>query len=75
MAKKEWLWCVSYIINLIIRALIYGKSVNKLKYLIISINKYAKFNLMWQKGFIGKVYNIIKYIMRLTRHYKNFIKN
>ena len=63
MAKKEQLWCVSYIIYFIIKALIYGKCVNKLKYLIISINKYAKFNLMWQKGFIGKVYNIIKYII------------
>ena len=63
MAKKEQLWCVSYIINLIIKALIYGKGVNKFKRLIISISKYAKFNLMQQKGPIGKVYNIIKYII------------
>jgi len=30
---------------------------------------------MREKGFIGKIYNIIKYIMRLIGRRKDFIKN
>ena len=75
MAKKERLWCLGYIINLIVKALIYGKGVSKLKRLIIGTSDYIKFNLMRQRGFIGKFYNIVKYIMRLIRYYKDFAEN
>ena len=30
---------------------------------------------MRQKGFIGKVYNIVKYIMQLIGYYKDFVEN
>ena len=75
MAKKERLWCVGYIINLIVKALIYGKGVSKLERLMIGASEYAKFDLMRQRGSIGKVYNIVKYIMRSTRRHKDFAKN
>ena len=75
MAKKERLWCVGHIINLIIKALIYGKGVSKLKRLMISASEYVKFDLMRQRGSVGKVYNIVKYIMRSIKHYKDFAKN
>jgi len=75
VAKKERLWCVGYIINLIVKTLIYGKGVSKLKRLIIGASEHVKFNLIWQRGSVGKVYNIIKYIMRLIRRYKDFTKN
>jgi len=73
--KKERLWCAGYIINLIIKALIYGKGVGKLKRLLISASNQVKFNLMRQKGFVGKVYNIVKYIMRSIGRRKDFAKN
>ena len=38
MPKEERLWCVSYIINLIIKAFLYSKGVNKLKCLLINIS-------------------------------------
>jgi hypothetical protein len=75
VAKKERLWCVNHIINHIIKALIYSKGVSKLKRLIISISNYIKFNFIWQRGFIGKLYNIIKYTMQLIGRYKDFAKN
>jgi hypothetical protein len=75
VAKKERLRCVSYIINLIVKALIYGKGVSKLERSIISVSEHAKFNLMRQRGSVGKVYNIVKYIMRLTKRRKDFAKN
>ena len=75
MAKKERLWCVGYIINLIVKALIYGKGVSKFKHSMISASDHIKFNLIWQRGFVGKLYNIVKYIMRLTRRHKDFAEN
>jgi len=30
---------------------------------------------MREKGFVGKIYNIIKYIMRLTGRHKDFAEN
>ena len=75
MAKKERLWCVGYIINLIIKALIYGKGVSKLKCLIIGASEHVKFNLMRQRGSVGKVYNIVKYIMQLIRRREDFAEN
>ena len=44
--KKERLWCIGYILNLIIKALIYGKGISKLKCLLIGASDKAKFNLM-----------------------------
>ena len=75
MAKKKRLRCVGYIINLIVKALIYGKGVSKLKRLIIGVSNYIKFNLMRQRGFIGKLYNIIKYIIRSIKCREDFTKN
>ena len=75
MAKKERLWCVSYIINLIIKALIYGKGISKLECLIIGASDYIKFDLIRQRGFVGKLYNIVKYIMQLTGRRKDFAEN
>ena len=75
MPKKKRLRCVGYIINLIIKALLYGKGVSKLERLLINISDQAKFNLMREKGFISKIYNIIKYIMQLTGRWEDFAKN
>ena len=75
MAKKKWLWYIGYIINLINKALIYRKGVSKLKRLMISASNHIKFNFIRQKGFIGRLYNIVQYIIQLIKRYKNFIKN
>ena len=73
--KRERLRYIGYILNLTVKALIYGKGVGKLKHLLISISDEAKFNLIRQRGAVGKVYNIIKYIIRLIRRRKDFAKN
>ena len=75
MPKKERLRCVGYIINLIVKALLYGKGVSKLKRSLINASDQAKFDLMREKGFIGKIYNIVKYIMRSTGRQEDFAKN
>jgi hypothetical protein len=57
------------------KALIYGKGVSKLERLIISASDYVKFNLMRQRGFIDKLYNIVKYIIQLIRRREDFAEN
>ena len=44
--KRERLWCIGYILNLTVKALIYSKGVSKLKHSLISVSNKAKFNLM-----------------------------
>jgi len=39
------------------------------------VSEHVKFNLMRQRGSVGKVYNIVKYIIRLIRRCKDFAKN
>ena len=73
--KRERLQYISHILNLTIKALIYGKGISKLKRLLISASNEAKFNLMRQRGAVSKVYNIVKYIIRSTARRKNFTKN
>ena len=73
--KRERLRCISYILNLTVKALIYGKGVSKLKRLLISASDEAKFDLMRQRGAVSKVYNIVKYIIWSTARREDFAKN
>lgn len=75
LPPRARLWCIGHIINLIIKALIFRKGISKLKQKLISASDEAKFKLMREKGFIGKLYNIIKYIIRSTGRYKDFADN
>ena len=61
--------------NFTVKALIYGKGVSKLERLLIGVSDEAKFDLMRQKGAVGKVYNIVKYIMRSTACREDFAEN
>ena len=56
------LWCLSYIINLVIKALLFGKNVNKLKQKLVSILYDKAFKIWNGIGLIGKLYNICVYI-------------
>ena len=73
--KRERLRCIGYILNLTVKALLYGKGVSKLKRLLIGVSDKAKFDLIWQRGAVGKVYNIVKYIIRLIKRREDFAKN
>ena len=75
VAKKERLRCVGHIINLVVKALIYGKGVSKLERSMIGASEHVKFDLMRQRGSVGKVHNIVKYIMRSTRRREDFAEN
>ena len=55
--------------------MIYGKGVGKLERSLISASDEAKFDLMRQRGAVGKVHNIVKYIMRSTARREDFAEN
>ncbi len=42
---------------------------------MIGTSEHVKFDLMRQRGSVGKVHNIVKYIMRSTRRREDFTKN
>ena len=63
-----YLWCFSYIINLVIKALLFSKGVSKLKRKLAG-TLYNKAFKNWNGiGLISKLYNIYVYInYNLTR--------
>ena len=62
------LWYLGYIINLVIKALLFGKGVNKLKRKLASTLYNKAFKIWNGIGPIGKLYNICVYInYNLTR--------
>ena len=56
------LWCLGYIINLVIKALLFGKSVSKLKRKLAGALYNNAFKIWNSIGLIGKLYNIYVYI-------------
>ena len=75
LPPRARLRCVGHIINLIVKALIFGKGISKLERELIGASDEAKFKLMREKGFIGKLHNIVKYIMRSTGRREDFADN
>src|SRR6266567_52495 len=72
--NKGQLQYSSYIINLIIKALIYSKGISKFKRELIGVSDQAVFKQFCKKGFMGKLYNIVKYIIRTLGRHKDFAK-
>ena len=54
--------CLGYIINLVIKALLFGKGVSKLKWKLASTLYNKAFKIWNGIGLIGKLYNICIYI-------------
>jgi len=62
------LWCLGYIINLVIKALLFGKSVSKLEWKLAGALYDDVFKIWNSIGPIGKLHNICIYINHnLTR--------
>jgi hypothetical protein len=57
-----YLRCLSYIINLVIKALLFGKGISKLKRKLASALYNNAFKIWNSIGPIGKLYNIYIYI-------------
>jgi hypothetical protein len=64
ISKRHRLRCSGHILNLVVKALIYGKGIGKFERALIGASDQDKFDLMRKKGPTGKIYNIIKYILR-----------
>ena len=70
--NKGRLRCNGHIINLIVKALIYGEGVSKFERELIGASDQAVFEQFCKKGFVGKLHNIVKYIMRTPGRREDF---
>jgi hypothetical protein len=64
VSENQRLRCIGHIINLTVKALLFGKGVSKLERALLGASDEQKFKLMREKGIIGRVHNIVRYILR-----------
>ena len=75
------LFCAGHIINLVVKAILFGEGISRFERDLIGASDQETFELWRKFGVIGKVHNIVKYIMRsdqrrqeLEKHLKQIIK-
>ncbi|KAI8406405.1 hypothetical protein FOFC_13875 [Fusarium oxysporum] len=70
----DWrrLRCSGHVINLVVRAILYGKGVSKAERQLQCCNDQESFSIWRQRGVIGKVHNIVRYITRSDQRRQHF---
>jgi len=75
------LFYAGHIINLVVKAILFREGISRFKRDLIGASDQETFELWRKFGVIGKVHNIVKYIMRsdqrrqeLEKHLKQIIK-
>lgn len=71
-AKHQRLRCGGHIINLIVKAILFGKGVGKFQRQLAGAGDSEQFKLWRKRGPIGKVHNIVKYINRSEQRRQDF---
>jgi hypothetical protein len=62
--QTQRLRCLGHIINLVVKALLFGKGVSKLERELRGAADEAQFEIWGRKGPIGKLHNLCVYINR-----------
>ena len=62
-SKDRRLFCVGHVINLIVKAALFGDGISKFERQISGASDQETFELWRQRGIIGRVHNIVLYIM------------
>ena len=70
--KKQRLRCAGHIINLITKALLFGKGVGKFQKELLGASDDATFDLWRRNGPIGKLHNTVTYINRSDSRRQEF---
>src|SRR2546430_197205 len=73
--KKQRLRCAGHIINLVVKALLFGKGISKFLRELGAVRDADTFKLWRTKGPIGKLHNIVKYINRSDQRRQEFLKD
>ncbi|KAF6512765.1 hypothetical protein HZS61_007571 [Fusarium oxysporum f. sp. conglutinans] len=70
----DWrrLRCSGHVINLVVKAILYGKGVSKAERQLQCCNDQESFSVWRQRGVIGKVHNIVRYITRSDQRRQHF---
>jgi hypothetical protein len=70
--QRQRLRCAGHIIHLVVKALLFGKGVNKFQRELLGCNDKVAFDLWRKKGCIGKVHNTVTYINRSDQRRQDF---
>lgn len=71
--SQQRLRCAGHIINLVVKAILYGDGITEFNKSIIGCSDSEAFKLWRRFGAIGKVHNTVKYIMRSDQRRQHFI--
>jgi hypothetical protein len=71
-AKSSRLRCLGHIINLVVKALLFGKGVSKLERALAGASNNDEFKIWLRKGPIGKLHNIMVHILRSSERERKF---
>lgn len=72
--KKQRLRCAGHIINLVVKAMLFGKGIGKFLRELGAVKDADTFKLWRTRGPIGKLHNIVKYINRSDQRRQEFLK-
>ena len=61
---RDYLHCASHIINLVVKAILFGNSISKLQCQLASASDAQQFDIWSTKSTIGKLHNICIYLNR-----------
>lgn len=73
VSKEQRLRCAGHIINLVVKAILYGDGISEFNRKIIGCSDSDAFTLWRKFGAIGKVHNTVKYIMRSDQRRQYFL--
>lgn len=73
ITAKNHLRCTRHIINLVAKAMLYGKGISDFARQIMGCSGMNAFNLWRHLGAIGKIHNTVKFIMRSDQRRQQFL--
>jgi len=71
--ENQRLRCAGHIINLVVKAILYGEGVKEFNRTIAGASDAQQFALWRKFGSIGKIHNTVKYIMRSDQRRQHFL--
>ena len=71
--SQHRLRCAGHILNLVVKAILYGEGITEFNKQIIGCSDTEAFELQRRFGAIGKVHNTVKYIMRSDLRHQQFV--
>ena len=67
-------YCIGHIINLIVKSILFGEGLSRFEKELAGAGDVDNFRLWWKQGVVGRLHNIVKYIMRSDQRRQEFAR-